>query len=63
MKIKLQIFFCVIPDTRHDYCLYLLNGLVLCSNVSRSKMLQSCMIYLWIVSFFLIFSIKLDILK
>ena len=34
MEIKLQRFFCVIPDTTHDDCFYLLNGLDLFSNVS-----------------------------
>ena len=39
MEIKFQIFFCVIPDTTHDYCFYLVNGLGLFSIVSRSQML------------------------
>ena len=37
MEIKLQRFFCVIPIITHHDCFYLLNGLVLFSNVSRIK--------------------------
>ena len=39
MEKRLERIFCVIPDTTQDDCFYLLNGLDLLSNVSKSKML------------------------